>query len=195
MNFTPMKRISTLLLCLLTLQVWAQSDSKKYLLVLDIQNHFTSSIFPKDEERTSFIETINSVIANTNPANVIYVESISAQLSLTLKGPKVIFPYDLHLDERLRKVNRNFIVKNRPNVFSEEDMIDFATKNNATDFVIIGLAAEHCVLQSALGGQKRGYNITVIPEAVAGTTPEDKQKALKEIREMGISIVHIDEFL
>jgi len=190
-----MKRISILLLCLFTHQIWAQTDSKTYLLVLDIQNHFTSSIFPEEKERTSFIETVNSVIGNTDPANVVYVESLSMQLVLTLSGPKVIFPYDLHLDERLKKVNQNIIVKHRSNVFLEEDMIDFATRNSATGFVIIGLAADHCVLKSVLGGQKLGYNITVIPEAVAGTTPEDKQNALKEIRDAGISIIHIDEFL
>ncbi len=192
-----MKRTLTILLFLCTVQLQAQtgSEENRYLLVLDIQNHFTSTIFPEEEKRAGFIKTINTVIENTNPEKVIYVESISAQLALSFSRPKVTFPFDLHLDNHLNIVNQNYIIKKHPDVFQEQEMLNLARNNNITEFVVIGLAAEHCVLESLLGGQKRGYKMTIIPEAVAGTTPEDKKEALEKIREAGISIVQIDDFL
>ena len=55
-----------------------------------------------------------------------------------------------------------------------------------TKLVIAGLMTEGCVLQTALGGLRRGYDVHVVVDASAGETTEAHQVALQRMVQAGV---------
>ncbi|MEJ2717979.1 MAG: bifunctional nicotinamidase/pyrazinamidase [Deltaproteobacteria bacterium] len=54
--------------------------------------------------------------------------------------------------------------------------------------IIYGLATDYCVKATALDAAKAGYKVTVIEDLCKGVAPETTAKALKEMKEKGITI-------
>ena len=188
-----MKHVTAVLFLLVfTINLFSQTNyNDKYLIVLDIQNNFTKEKM-NEKQSTKFLSKINSVIEKTNPKKVIYVETLTAALEIGLKGISVGFPDGLERDERLMLVNKNIFIKTRPNAFTSEKLMSFIKSENAEEFIVIGLAAEHCAMSTVLGGKELGYKMSVIPEAIVGTTPEDKQDALVRMKEEGIEMIFLN---
>lgn len=55
--------------------------------------------------------------------------------------------------------------------------------------VLGGIEAHVCVLQSALGLIRHGYEVYVVSEAVGSRCPEDKRLALDRLRDNGVAVV------
>lgn len=164
--------------------------SGKYILVIDLQDIWTKQMLNSEESRR-LIENINSVIEKADPDKVIYIESVVANLQLNFSGISVGFPDGLQLDNRLFIVNSNKMVKNKPNSFSSRKLSAFIKTHHASEFVVVGLAAEHCILATLLGGLELGYKMSIIPEAIAGESPEIKTKALNTAKVKGVEIISI----
>jgi len=49
---------------------------------------------------------------------------------------------------------------------------------------VTGVATSICVLYTAVDALMRGYEVEVIPDAVAGLTPEDHKFALRQLTEV-----------
>jgi nicotinamidase-related amidase len=181
------------LIALIFVSVFAAATnplSGKYILVIDIQEIWTKQMMNPAESKR-LIENINSIIEKADADKVIYIESVVANLDLNLSGISVGFPDGLKLDDRLLLVNSNKIVKNKPNTFSTEQLRTFIINHRAEEFVVVGLAAEHCILATLLGGLELGYKMSVIPEAVAGKSEESKTKALNSAKVKGAEIISI----
>lgn len=162
--------------------------SGKYVLVIDIQEIWTQHMISPAESKL-LIENVNSVISNADTEKVIYIESVAANLRLSFNGISVGFPDGLQLDDRLLIVNSNKMVKNKPNSFSSEQLRAFIKTHQASEFVVVGLLAEHCILETLLGGLKLGYKMAIISEAIAGSSTEAKTKALETSIQKGVEVI------
>lgn len=164
----------------------------KYLIVLDIQEHSTKMEMD-NEKAESLINNINLLIELSDSDKVIYIESISAKLVVSLTGLYVEFDEGLSLDHRLNIINDNKFVKNEPNAFTSEQLVDFIRKKNARDFVVVGLLAEHCIAATLQGGEDLGFNMYFINEAIAGITENGKTEALQKAVKMGAEELQFDK--
>jgi len=54
---------------------------------------------------------------------------------------------------------------------------------------VVGIATDHCVLQTALDGIKEGFKVDVIQELCVGITAESSALAFKKMIEEGIKVV------
>lgn len=163
--------------------------SGKYILVIDLQEVWTKKMLP--EESLLLIKNVNSVIRNADPEKVVYIESVAANLVLSFSGISIGFPEGLKSDDRLLVVNSNKIIKNKSDSFSAEQLRVFIKNHNAEEFVVVGLAAEHCIIETLLGGLKSGYKMSLIPEAIAGKSAESKTKAINTAKEKGVAIISL----
>ncbi|MGD2034469.1 MAG: isochorismatase family protein [Bacteroidales bacterium] len=161
------------------------NEEDTVVIVLDIQQHFTRHVIP-DSSAVDLINTINSVIENTDPEKVIYVKSVLSVLTVSFKGIHVDTLPELDLDERLAIVNENIVTKNKPNAFDFKELNDLLEQRNAENIIVVGLMAEHCVYKTLTGGKKLGYNMFVIPGAICGKSAKSKTKVLDKLEKKGI---------
>lgn len=183
-----------LLLLFLKLPSAAQENyilGGKYLIVLDMQEIATKDMM-EAEAAKELIDVVNRIIELSDSDKVIYIESISASLEISLTGLSVKFKPGLFLDDRLKIVSDNKFVKNKANAFTSEQLSKFIERRNARDFVVVGLMAEHCVIETLLGGKKSGFNMFMIPGAIAGLSEEGKLEALNNALKFGIKKIELD---
>lgn len=65
------------------------------------------------------------------------------------------------------------------------------------EILVTGVATEHCVLKTALGGRERGYAVAVVTDGVKGVDAEqgDVEKAEQTMREAGCRFASSSELL
>jgi nicotinamidase-related amidase len=166
----------------------------KLLIVLDIQEYYTKSKLTEDSAQ-KLIDSINYVISNTNPNNVIYIKSIHKLLNLSFSNPFIYVTNDttaMCLDKRLKLVNNHVFTKEKPNTFTVKALNDFVKQTNIKEIVIIGLLAEECLYSSLIGGKELGYTMYVIPEAIVGKSKKSKDKVIRKLIKNGIKIIDIN---
>ena len=177
-----------------TLSLEAQENINlkgKYLIVLDMQEIATKEMMDAEVAK-ELIDAVNRIIDLSDSDKVIYIESIFAFLEISLTGLSVKFKPGLFLDDRLKIVSDYKFVKNKANAFTSEQLSNFIVQRNARDFVVVGLMAEHCVIETLLGGKKSGFNMFMIPGAIAGLSEEGKFEALNKALKFGIKKIELD---
>jgi nicotinamidase/pyrazinamidase len=68
------------------------------------------------------------------------------------------------------------------------DMDNILKKNGVKDLIIYGIATDYCVKATAIDAANAGYKVTVIEGLCKGVAPDTTAKALKEMKEKGITI-------
>ncbi len=81
------------------------------------------------------------------------------------------------------------------NVFDNVNTDEILTKLNADNFVVFGVATEYCVKVVTLGLLKRGYNVSLVTDAIKAITEEGERNALKEMKDAGAVFTTTDEIL
>lgn len=165
-------------------------NSDRFVIILDIQEHFTQNVLA-DSTADRLISNINHFIVDVDSKNVIYIQSILRTLSVSLKGFNVDTIPNLELDSRLTIKNNNIIKKSKANAFEVIGLNEYLEKNNAKEIIVIGLMAEHCVYETLVGGKEKGYEMYVIPEAIAAKSEKSKEKIIKKLTKNGIHVMHI----
>ncbi len=166
--------------------------SNKYILVVDMQEIGTKQLLkPKDAQ--NLLNNVNLVISKADTEKVIYVEAIMAKLHVSLSKLSVEFEPGLALDNRLLDVGNTRIIKTKANTFKSEQFQKHIKETGATEFVIVGLMAEHCIRATALGGLQEGYSITVISDAIAAQSEQSKKETLSELEKAGANIISLNE--
>jgi len=169
-------------------------SQQKCLLVLDIQEF---PIKDKQLERLvkEMIQNTNSVISHFDSENVIYIKAAGRALSITSKGFSVDTLPAPGFDNSLNVVNNNIYLKIEGDAFTSVELLRFLESRNAKEIVLVGLMAEKCIYNTALGGKERGYNIMIVPEAIVGTTTKKKEKAIKKLKDKGIEFIPLAEIV
>jgi nicotinamidase-related amidase len=165
--------------------------TQKALLILDMFNAFD---FPGGDALASEALQIAPVILQLrdrfHAANrpVIYVndnvdrwqdgfdELISHFERATPAGRRIV--------GTLRPTARDLkLLKPRHSAFFETALPSLLKHLKVTSLVITGVAADSCVLCSALDAYVRGYDLAVINDAVASQSPERTRRTLEHLRE------------
>ncbi|MFH1120959.1 MAG: isochorismatase family protein [Bacteroidota bacterium] len=157
------------------------------IIVLDVQQAFYKR--PSLQlQAAEMVRYINNLTATADPDKVIYVRAAGKALSITSRGFSVdtLTP---ETDSNLHLVSDHIFTKMSGNAFASEELTGFLKKMNASEIILTGLMAEKCIYDSALGGIERGYKISILPEAVIGSSPAKKEKALRKLEEKGIRII------
>ena len=178
----------------LNFSIGNSQNSDKYIIVLDVQPQlYTDKKF--DSSATVMVQNINALVEKFNPDKVVYVKSTGKALGVSYKGLSIDTLPAPKLDSNLKIVSQNIFTKISGDAFEVAELNDFINNNNINEIIIVGLLAEKCVYNTALGGKVRGYNIYIIPEAIIGKTLKRKEEAIKKMTEKGINILPIKEIL
>jgi nicotinamidase/pyrazinamidase len=95
----------------------------------------------------------------------------------------------------LRGVPRLVLEKQSIDVFLDPAMERVVRAIGARDWVVYGVATDYCVRSAALGLRKRGFEVTVVTDAVKGIAPGDEAKALEGMRKAGVRFLETDVLL
>lgn len=81
--------------------------------------------------------------------------------------------------------------------YYENTGLDYWLKNkNITDIILVGLATDYCVYNTALDGIKNGYKIHIILSCVRGVNKDTTNLAIQDMKENGVIFYEdIDTFL
>jgi maleamate amidohydrolase len=177
---------------------------KTAIMILDIQKDFVGeqARMPVAKHQINpMLQNINKVIEKANKLNmpIIYIGNEFTRTQFianwfrnqaALKGES-----GTELDERLLVVNDIYFPKKQGDAFSNSHLIDYMNTSGIQHLVISGLFAEGCVSDTAKSAVRRGFNVTVLQDTVAGATDAKREKALLKLRKYGISIKNSDELL
>lgn len=159
----------------------------KFLIVLDVQEYYNDKL-PESSVQKLLI-SVNDVISQFDPKQVVYVKSNHKVLNLSLSSPFIYVSYDsaaMHFDKRLNLVNDQVFTKIDYSVFSVDALNQFLKQKEAKEIVIVGLLAEECIYKSLISGQENGYQMYTIPEAILAKSDKSKTKVLKKLVQKGI---------
>ena len=73
--------------------------------------------------------------------------------------------------------------------FEGTDLAEILRRNGVGRVYVCGVATEYCVKATALDAVKHGFETYLLSDAVKGITPEDEERALKEMRKAGVRIL------
>lgn len=163
-------------------------SQERYLIVLDIQE------FPKKDKQLDnsvkeMIQNINSLISHFNPEKVIYIKAAGKALNITSKGITVVSLPAPDFDSTLNIVSNNIFIKIEGDAFTSAELISFLENKKAKEIVLVGLMAEECIYNTALGGKDRGYDIMIVPEGIVGMSQKKKDKAIEKMKDKGIKFL------
>ncbi len=186
-------------------------DDKTALIVVDVQNDFAD---PKGNLYVSSGEEVLPVVnreidrALSAGATVVYTQDWHPESTPHFEKDGGIWPVHCVMDtwgaelhpslniagEIVRKGSQG---EDGYSGFTERDPIEGTEKPTALEqmlrdngierVVIVGLATDYCVKETALDALRRGFDVTVLPDAVRAVNrePNDGSQALKEVEGAG----------
>jgi len=169
-------------------------SQESYLIVLDIQ------AFPKKDKQLDssvreMIQNVNSLVSHFDTNKVIYIKATGKALNITLKGFSVDTLPAPDFDSTLNVVSNNVFTKIEGDAFTSAGLISFLESRKVQEIVLVGLMAEKCIFDTALGGKARGYDIAIVTEGIVGTTHKKKEKAIQKMEEKGVKFIPITQII
>lgn len=177
--------------------VSGQSQAKKALLILDIQDDFTGNDarMPMDAVQTEdMINNLNNLVASLDSSfgEIVYIGNEFSKYDLlnifrnfaAIKGTKGTRP-----DRRLKIVSGNYFSKNKENAFKNPSLDAFLKSKAITELFISGLKAEACVYSTAKGAIKNGYKVNVLTDCIATTSDKKRSKMLQKYLKAGANTI------
>jgi nicotinamidase/pyrazinamidase len=190
-------------------------DEKSALLVVDVQNDFADpngSLYVEGGER--IVPLVNREIARAAGARalVVYTQDWHPPSTPHFETHGGKWPVhcvhdtwgaDLHpelkvVGDRIRKATgaedgySGFSVEHLPSGERRGTGLDDLLRTRGIErIVIVGLATDYCVKETALDGLRLGYDVTVLREAVGAVElqPGDGARALAAVSEAGARLV------
>lgn len=152
---------------------------KKALLVIDMQeicigeNH--AEFFKYGD---SLLTAVNEVIAKNKDNTVIYIRNLMKKNVINKFAPVQVYDgsKEAELAKGLLVVSDNVFDKYQGDAFSNEKLNAFLTSKGIDTVEIVGADGGGCAALTALGAQKKGYNVIMNTKAI-GTVFEKKRDA------------------
>lgn len=170
----------------------------KALLVVDVQEDLTgpNAIKPyKDAEEK--IAAINKMIqyGSDSGMEVVYIrhefENNFINRMLT-RGRLITGQQGIEVDSRIKMINKNDFTKKISDGFSNMDLNKFLTDRQVDEIYITGLDAVYCVYYTAIGALNRGYEVTVIEDAIM--THKNMPEVVRLYEKSGITLSSSEKF-
>ncbi len=188
--------------------------SKKALIVVDMQNDFCPGGALGVNEGDQVVTPINTLIEEftTNNNIVVYTKDFhpSDHSSFQVNHPDGIWPP--HCVQNTNGVEFHADLKVTGETFykaftaeadsysgfgghispedSAQSLEDYLKANDVEAVTVVGLALDYCVKSTAIDAHKLGFKSTVLLEGTrpVNVNPEDGDKAVAEMRELGITV-------
>jgi nicotinamidase-related amidase len=179
-----------------------QYDSNKSaLLVMDIQEYTTgevsvNEVFKKAADVT--IPVINSITeyADAHGTTVVYVRSIISNPVINLINNSLAEGNPgAELDRRLKIVSDHIVPKEKQDAFNNTILDSILINNEISRLVLVGLDAAHCVNSTIEGARNRGYDISVISDAILSDPDSVKYNMLESYASRDVKILTSEEYL
>ena len=179
------------------------TNPQKALMLIDMQRDITE----KDgkavlnlEQTDKIIEAVNRVIINSPKLGllVIYIKNEFEKgliTSLATKGALIEGSPGAEIDPKIKIINNNIFVKHIMDSFSNAELDKFLIKNKVNHIYFTGLDAKYCVEKTIIAAFNRGYKITVIRDAIASGSDEDRDDKVEAFAQMGAYVITVDELL
>lgn len=165
------------------------------LLVIDIQGGTTgttSAIKPLVEQSEQLISRVNPIISDAYDGGqlIIYIRTeVVNPLLNVLNNTMARGTEGAELDQRLLILPGPVVVKRKGDSFMGTDLDQILRDHQIGKLVVVGLDAAACVKRTILAAHNRGYEISVVEEAVISGKAADKAQALDEFRELGVEVI------
>lgn len=175
---------------------------KKALLVMNMQKDFLGehARLPVARDQLQLLlETTNKMIAKASTAgiDIIYIgnefEPRDWLANLFRRGAAIKGRPETALDSRLQVVNDNYFATIRPDAFSNPGLQQWLEQREITHLIMVGVFAAWCVSSTALAAKNRGYQVTVITDAVACSKDSSRGRSLRRMHDSGIATIYSDE--
>lgn len=170
---------------------------RKALIVLDIQEGYsgTSGRQPVTAPpATGLIATVNRLIATAAETDmeVAYIRQVfSNNFFIRLHGGRRAGK--VRIDRRITVINDNDFEKNRTDAFSNRQFEQLLIDGQVNELYLTGVDAAYCVYYTALGALNRGYQVTVITDAVASR--DRMHRVLEKYRHKGIAVTSSEQLI
>ncbi len=179
------------------------TEDNAALLVLDIQEGTTGSLAPKIlksliRQSGSFITNVNQAITGAQSKNITIIyfchESDNPILNFFSGGILAKGTPSTAIDNRVLLLNKNVFYKNKSDAFSNRDFNNFLQMKKINCLYIVGQDAAVCVDRTIKGALKRGYAVSVIPEAVISIKAGLKEKMIRDYMKEKVKLIPLQEF-
>ncbi|PLX12691.1 MAG: hypothetical protein C0597_12745 [Marinilabiliales bacterium] len=183
-------------LLFLSIKSLAQAENNtldnKIVIVVHMQE-IDSNGKLSEESSDKEIKMINQIIEHVNPENVAYSKAIHKILNITLKK---IYTDEIikDLDNRINVVNENVFVDHGGDVFNSDELNKYLKERDISQIVLVGRVASECLTTSALTGEKLGYDIFIIPDAIIGKSEKSKTKAINKLKAKGVEEISVADY-
>lgn len=168
-------------------------QTKKALLILDIQDDFTGNYarMPMDIIQTNeMIHNLNKLITSLDRSSceIIYIGNEFSKFDFlnifrnfaAVKGTKGI-----KQDSRLKIISDNYFPKKRENAFTNPSFDAFLKSKSVTELFISGLMAEACVYSTTKAAIKKGYKVNMLIDCIVTTSNRKRDKMLPKYVKAG----------
>jgi nicotinamidase/pyrazinamidase len=172
-------------------------DTAAALLVLDMQRDFLQPEGRMALEKGTanrLIAVVNSCInaAQDHGCEVFYVCNEFDRTdwkNILRNGAAIAGTPGAALDPRIFVYGDERVSKRTGDAFKEGSLHDSLTRRGVRNVFIVGVYAEACVHETALGALRRGYRVSVVSDGVGTSTPRRLARALEQARRAGIDVI------
>jgi len=168
------------------------------LLVIDIQGGTTgstSALTALKEQSEELIHHVNAIAQDMFAQDhmVVYVRTeVVNPLLNVLNNTMARGTEGAELDPRLVIQPSEVVVKRKGDSFMGTGLDRILEEHQVGKLVLVGLDAAGCVRSTALAALNRGYQISLIEDAVIASKEEEKKEALEELSALGVEIISVD---
>ncbi len=168
------------------------------LLLIDLQRDFlqpSGRMFVGKRQADSVIECSQRLIsfAQSNDLQpILIVNQFSAHDRLGnffRRHAAIAGSVGAEIDPRIVPQGFPCFTKDTSDAFSNTELNDFLRGQGITHLIIVGVYAEGCVLSTAKGAMKRGYEVTIASNGVESNKEWKKRLALWYIQRRGAHVV------
>ena len=160
--------------------------SNKALVVIDIQNDITKNY-------REIIDNVNCAIsiAEENSIPVVYIKHNNLSAGTRTFKPDT---RGAELVPELKVVSDNIFIKTKGNALTSETFEEFISKNEITDFYIIGADATACVKSTCFNMRKLSYEVTVLSDCITSYDKSKIDEMLSYYESKGCRIMELKDF-
>ena len=168
------------------------------LIVIDIQGGTTgsaSALTALKEQSEELIKRVNGIAEDMAARDhlIIYVRTeVVNPLLNVLNNTMARGTEGAELDPRLVIQASEVVVKRKGDSFMGTGLDQILEEHQVGKLVLVGLDAAGCVRSTALAALNRGYQISLVEDAVIASKEEEKSEAMKELSALGVEILSMD---
>lgn len=171
-------------------------SEKSALIVIDLQNDFTLET-GKAHACTAQVDKLIPIVNNLSEQfareekHIAYLKTEWSNpiVKLLTKNSVKRGTPGAEFDSRLKISGNNIFTKGDKNSFSCSNFVEFLEKNSINHLYLAGLATDYCIKITSENAIKKGYQVTVVNDAVAAYKCGDYEKSLQALSAKGVNVI------